>query len=215
MSGAQAPSLAPAAVPAATLAGGGPLLRGDALVAGYDRPVVGPVSFAVAAGEVVGMAGPNGCGKSTLLRALVGAARLFGGRLERAPGLAVSIQNQQQPPLDGVPLTGRELLALTGASPSGLPPWLEHRLDERLDRLSGGQRQYLSLWASLGSDAALVILDEPTNNLDPAGVAHLAEALRTQAAAGRAFLVVSHDADFLASACQRRVAMAPRTEDGA
>ncbi|QEL63781.1 hypothetical protein OTERR_03050 [Oryzomicrobium terrae] len=183
------------------------LLSLDAVVAGYHQPVVGPVSFAVAAGEIVGVVGPNGCGKSTLLRALVGAARLFSGRVSRAPDLVLSIQNQQQPPLDGVPLTGRELLALTDATPAGLPPWLAGRLDERLDRLSGGQRQYLSLWASLGAAADLVILDEPTNNLDPAGVGHLVDVLRAQAATGRAFLVVSHDADFLASACSRREAL--------
>jgi len=105
----------------------------------------------------------------------------------------------------GVPLTGNELLGLTGASAQGLPAWLGTRLGDRLDRLSGGQRQFLHLWACLQAPGDAVLLDEPTNNLDPDGVTHLVGALRARAAAGAGLILVSHDADFVASVCDRLI----------
>jgi len=181
------------------------------LVAGYASPVVGPLSFALARGEVLGLTGANGCGKSTLLAALAGGVRIFAGEVRRAPGVQLTVQTQMQPDFAGVPLSGGELLRLTGASPAGLPPWLADRLGERLDRLSGGQRQYLHLWACLQAPGDVVLLDEPTNNLDPAGVAHLAGALRARAAAGAGLIVVSHDAGFVAAACGRSLQLSAPT----
>jgi ATPase subunit of ABC transporter with duplicated ATPase domains len=102
-----------------------------------------------------------------------------------------------------MPISGRELLALTDATPAGLPPWLADRLDVRLDRLSGGQRHYLTLWAVLQAPADLVLLDEPTNNLDQAGVAHLTAHLCERAENGSGLLVVSHDAAFVEAVCDR------------
>lgn len=180
-----------------------PLLRLHDLVAGWQGPACRPVSLAVQPGEIVGLTGDNGAGKSTLLAALTGRAQVLAGRIERRPGLRLSLQTQEVPPLAGLPLNGRELLALTGAGADGLPPWLHERLDERVDRLSGGQRHYLALWAVLAAPADLLLLDEPTNNLDAAGVAHLAAALRQRAAAGLGIVVVSHDADFVAAVCCR------------
>ena len=173
------------------------------LVAGYAVPVCGPASFILGPGEILGIAGPNGCGKSTLLGAIAGGVRIFSGEIRRSPQLQVTLQTQQQPDIAGVPLSGRELLALTAASADGLPPWLAGRLDQRLDQLSGGQRQYLHLWACLQAPGDAVLLDEPTNNLDPAGVRLLAEALRARAAAGAGLIVVSHDDDFVAAVCDR------------
>ncbi len=160
-------------------------------------------------GEVIGMVGPNGVGKSTLLAAIAGKAQVFAGRLEFASKLRLALQAQDVPPVAGLPLSGRELLALTGASVDGLPPWLADRLDIRVDRLSGGQRHFLALWAVLHSPADVVLLDEPTNNLDAAGVAYLAEHLRDRAAGGVGLIVVSHDVDFVAQACDRVIAMEP------
>ncbi len=179
------------------------LIEAHDLVAGYAAPVCGPLSFALARGEILGVAGPNGCGKSTLLGAVAGGVRIFAGSLVRAPGLQVTLQTQRQPEVAGLPLSGAELLALTGAAADGLPPWLAERLGERLDRLSGGQRQYLHLWACLQAPGDAVLLDEPTNNLDPAGVRHLAESLRARAAAGAGLIVVSHDDAFVDAVCDR------------
>jgi ATPase subunit of ABC transporter with duplicated ATPase domains len=179
------------------------LLRAEKVVAGWQQAATPQLDMRIAAGEIVGLTGPNGVGKSTLLAAFAGRAKVFSGHIELRPGLRLALQTQDVPPVVGMPLSGRELLALTGATPDGLPAWLADRLDSRLDRLSGGQRHYLTLWAILQAPADLVLLDEPTNNLDLAGVAHLTAHLRDRAAAGSGLLVVSHDAAFVEAVCDR------------
>lgn len=186
------------------------LLRAEGLVAGWRQPATRPVDFTLGAGEIVGLTGPNGVGKSTVLAAFAGRARVFAGRIEQRPGLRLALQTQEVPPVDGLPLSGRELLALTGASLAGLPPWLADRLDQRLDRLSGGQRHYLALWAVLEAPADLILLDEPTNNLDAAGVRHLTAHLHERAGGGVGIVVVSHDAAFVEAACDRIVVLGDR-----
>ena len=184
-----------------------PLLRAQALVAGWQGPATAPLDFVLESGRILGVTGPNGVGKTTVLSALAGRARVFSGLLEMRPGLRLALQTQEVPPVAGVPLTGRELLALTAAQADGLPPWLAGRLDLRLDRLSGGQRHYLALWAILQAPADLVLLDEPTNNLDAAGVAHLASALRRLAGSGTGVVVVSHDHEFVEAVCDQVIVL--------
>ena len=75
--------------------------------------------------------------------------------------------------------------------------YIADKLFQRCDRLSGGQFQLLTVWACLGGDARLVILDEPTNNMDPEAVAALSELLLSSRG-DRAVLVVTHDARFFA-----------------
>ena len=181
------------------------LLTVSDAVVGWQQPTLGPLSLQLMAGEVLGLTGPNGIGKSTLLAAVAGRARVFSGLLERAPGARLSLQTQDVPPVMGLPLSGRNLLTLTGAPLKGLPDWLQDRLDLRLDQLSGGQRHYLTLWAILEAPAELILLDEPSNHLDQAGTRHLARHLRERAAAGAGIIVVSHDAEFVAEACDRTV----------
>jgi zinc transport system ATP-binding protein len=183
------------------------LIRCDGLQAGYARPLVGPVSFSAGRGAVVGLAGPNGAGKSTLLRALVGSARVFGGRIDRRPGVRLSHQEQHFDSLAGLPVSGADLLGLTGAPAAGLPAGLLGKLGARLDRLSGGEMQLLRVWACLMAPADVVLLDEPTNNLDREGSAFL-EALLARHCADRAIVVVSHDARLLRSACTALVELA-------
>lgn len=180
------------------------LLTVEGLVAGYAAPVVGPVSFHVDAGEIVGVAGPNGAGKSTLLGALAGTARVFGGTATTAPGARVEVQRQRPVRPAEAPIAARDVLRLTHAKPSEAPETLRPLLRTRIDRLSGGQFQLLSVWACLGSPARLVYLDEPTNNMDAATVDALAAAL-TAARDARGVVVVSHEADFLARVADRVV----------
>ena len=180
----------------------GILLDVRGLVAGYDAAVAGPLDLRLHRGEILGLAGPNGAGKSTLLKALWGGVRVFEGQLFKAPGLTFSHQAQGFADLRGVPLTGRELLGLTGAASAGLPPWLAERLDWRLDRLSGGQLQFLRLWACLMAPADVVLLDEPSYNLDRAGVAYLADWLG-RAHADQGIVIVSHDPALIQQVCTR------------
>jgi ATPase subunit of ABC transporter with duplicated ATPase domains len=182
------------------------LLRAQGLVAGWQQPATRALDLAIAAGEVVGLTGPNGVGKSTVLAAIAGRATVFAGRLERAPGLRLGLQTQDVPPVVGLPISGRELLALTGATSSGLPPWLAERLDTRLDRLSGGQRHYLTLWAVLQAPADLVLLDEPTNNLDPPSRQAVADALTSWKGS---IIFVSHDTEFVEQLQPTKVLLMP------
>jgi zinc transport system ATP-binding protein len=182
------------------------LLTVKDLSAGYARAVVGPISFSVHRGDIIAVRGPNGSGKSTLLNALAGGARIFSGSVERAPGVRVSHQQQAALPLDDVPLSGRELLALTHAGPQGLPDWITPLIGKRLDRLSGGQLQFMQVWACLKAPVDVILLDEPTNNIDPAGVKHLEGAILAMRAT-HAVLVISHDQGFLDRISTRTIAL--------
>lgn len=175
-------------------------------VAGYTHAVSPATTFAVARGEVVGLAGPNGIGKSTLLKAISGAGRLIAGRIERAPGTRIGYLPQQPVRLPEAPLSGRELLVALGADHLTPPDRLEEKLDMRIDRLSGGEYQLMLLWATLAGEGDLILLDEPTNNLD---TGHIRTAVDEIAAARaqRAMLVVSHDRGFLDTVCNRIVAL--------
>ncbi len=183
------------------------LIRARALVAGWESLATAPLDFVVESGRILGLTGANGVGKTTVLSALAGRARVFSGVLEARPDLRLALQTQDVPPVGGVPLSGRELLALTGATVDGLPPWLAGRIDDRLDRLSGGQRHYLTLWAVLQAPADLLLLDEPTNNLDAAGVGHLVIALRRRAESGIGLVLVSHDHEFVDQVCDQVIVL--------
>lgn len=190
------------------------LLRLESLVAGYARPAVGPVSFALGAGETLGLWGPNGSGKSTLLHAIARCARVFSGRIERAPGLTLAYQEQRPVRLPLMPLAGGDLLRCAGVAADRPPPGpLAGLLGRRIDRLSGGQYQLLCVWAALAGGAGLVLLDEPTNNLDPEHERLLAGMLSAPGAGApvgagdgrgpRAVLLASHERGFLDAACTR------------
>jgi ABC-2 type transport system ATP-binding protein len=184
------------------------LLRLEAVRAGYQRPVVGPVSFEVRPGEVLGLSGVNGVGKTTLLKALTGEAQLFEGRIERAPGLTVAHHRQRPERPPELPLTGAEVLRLAGARAQALPPRLRALCGRCLDELSGGEFQLLQAWACLTGPARLVLLDEPTNNLDQGAIELLLAELK-ELDRGRAVLIVSHEQDFLTAASDRMVSLCP------
>lgn len=174
----------------------------DRVEAGYERPVIGPVSLVIEPGEVVAVTGPNGAGKSTLLNAITGVAHVFAGTLVRRSRLRVAHHAQSPLSLNNVPLSGRELLALTCADLTELPDTVRSLLSRRLAELSGGQLQILQVWASLAAPVDLVLLDEPTNNLDAAAVAMLESAIRARPT-GRAVVLVSHDRRFIDAVASR------------
>jgi ATPase subunit of ABC transporter with duplicated ATPase domains len=181
-----------------------PLLRLDEAVVGYDRPVAGPLSFEILPGELVALCGQNGSGKSSVLGAILNRVTCFSGHISRSPTLRISSLDQHSPWPAELPLSGRELLALSGVSTEGMPRPLGLCLDQRLDRLSGGQRQLIRTWAAIQQPADLLLLDEPTNNLDPEAEQLLADAL-CRRPSHLAVLLVSHEPLFLASLPARRV----------
>ena len=173
-----------------------------------DIEAVRNASFVAAPGRVTGFLGPNGAGKSTTLRMLLGLARpdsgtaLIGGRryaeLADPTGTVGAVLD-----LAGAhpAMTARGHLraysALGGhdadrveavAELSGMAEYL----DRRVGGFSTGMRQRLSLATALLGDPAALVLDEPSNGLDPAGIVWLRTFLREFAAKGGTVLISSH-----------------------
>ena len=182
-----------------------PLIEFEDVVAGYAKPIVGPVSFKVRPGETVGLAGPNGSGKSTLVNAMIGTSKVLKGTLRKSEGLRVNVQRQHPVRLSEMPMTGRELLRLAGAPESAVPRSIEPFVGRRVDRLSGGQFQLLQVWACLGAPADLVILDEPTSNMDVDSKSSLETILAGSHEFVQAVLIISHDHDLLQRVTSRIV----------
>lgn len=173
-----------------------------------DVTAVDDVTFALAAGTVTGFLGPNGAGKSTTLRLLLGLASPSSGDASvfgrRYPELADPIRHV------GAVLdvhdfhparTGRDHLRVLALA-AGLPASrvdevlalveLEAAADRRVRAYSLGMRQRLGLAGALLGQPRLLVLDEPANGLDPAGVQWLRGVLRGFAERGGAVLVSSH-----------------------
>ena len=166
------------------------------------------LSFTVCPGRITGFLGPNGSGKTTTLRMLLGLMAPTSGRaligdtpyeaIERPAGVvgAALEASSFHPGRTGLghlrmlaPQVGvddarcREILDFVG---------LTDAVNRRVGGYSMGMRQRLGLAAALLGDPRIVILDEPTNGLDPQGIVWIRELLRSLAAQGRTILVSSH-----------------------
>lgn len=180
------------------------LLQLNAVSVGYQQPILSNVSLQLDAGEVLGLLGSNGCGKSTLFKMLCGEAQCFAGTWQLAPNTQISLQKQHPVRLANFPLSVKEYLSLMHANSQTMPPRLHALLNKRVDSLSGGQFQLLSIWACLASPSQVILLDEPTNNLDPLGVSLLI-ALLQQRRAEQGIMLISHDKDFVTATTSRQI----------
>ncbi len=195
------------------------------------REVLRGVSFAVGPGELVLLAGRNGAGKSTVLRSLVGAlapdagaARLGGEPVigwepcARARELAFVPQDTDVP----FDFTGRELVTMgrhphrgrSEALGDGDRAAIDRALslldasafaDRAVTTLSGGEQRRVAVARALATEAKLLLLAEPTNNLDLEHALQLVELLRELANSGHGVLVASHDLNLFGPACDRAV----------
>ena len=189
----------------------GTMLETRALTKRFGRgadaqTAVSDVSLHIQEGEVYGLLGPNGAGKSTTLKMICGMLRptsgemLFGGRPWRRDDLYAIGSLIEEAPLYPN-LTARENLRVR-TTLLGLP---ERRIDEALEavgltdtgrkragRFSMGMRQRLGLALALLARPRLLVLDEPTNGLDPIGIEELRDQVRGFAASGTTVLVSSH-----------------------
>ena len=162
------------------------------------------VSLGIAAGELVCLVGPNGSGKTSLLHALAGIGRPSGivaldgidprtlGSSARPHYLTFLPANRDVP----WPLLARDLIALGGGDAIFPGLELEGLLDRRVDRLSTGERSRILIARALAPRPKLLLLDEPTANLDPLWQIRLMELVRAEISQGeRAALVAIHDLD--------------------
>jgi ABC-2 type transport system ATP-binding protein len=176
-----------------------------------DRTIVDDVSLSLRPREIFGFLGPNGAGKTTTIRMLVGLIRptegsvLIGGHdLRREPEVALRKVGciVESPDLYRF-MTGRENLQHFGRMIGELEEeeidrvsrivGLHHRLDEKVKTYSLGMRQRLGIAQALLGSPQLLILDEPANGLDPAGIREMRALLRRLAhEEGLGILVSSH-----------------------
>lgn len=183
------------------------VIEAEGITKSYDgRPVLKPFSTRILRGDRVGIVGPNGAGKSTLLNLLTGQVPPDQGRLRLGTNLTPTTLDQHRSLLDG-DRTVWDLLADSGGdhvSVRGRPRHVVGYLRDFLfeDRqarspvssLSGGERNRLLLARALARPTNLLILDEPTNDLDMETLDLLEEMLADY---DGTLLLVSHDRDFL------------------
>lgn len=173
------------------------------------RVAVQGLDLAVPAGGVHGFLGPNGSGKTTTIRMLLGLARpsagtmrLFGEPVpDRLPAVIGRVGAVVESPKFSPNFSGRLNLQLLsdaiGAPRSRVDAAIETvqltgRDKDRYKSYSLGMKQRLAIAATLLKDPALLILDEPTNGLDPAGIREIRETIRGLGEAGVTVLLSSH-----------------------
>ncbi|PSQ43332.1 ABC transporter ATP-binding protein [Halobacteriales archaeon SW_7_68_16] len=172
-----------------------------------DMTALRGVDLTVGSGEVVALIGPNGAGKTTLVRAITGTTdydgtvRVFGASPRAVdPGRIGLLPQSFRPPER---LTPRELVRAyaglydTAASPESVlaAVGLDDDADRRYGTLSGGQRRRTCLGLALVNDPDLLVVDEPTTGIDPAGRRRVRERLRSLADEGTTILLTTHDMD--------------------
>ncbi len=184
-----------------------------------ERTAVDHADLQVPAGVAFGFLGPNGAGKTTLIRVLLGLTAASEGEM-RILGMPVPARRHEalarvgaiveEPRFHGH-LTGRENLVVAAAcrdaaAESRIGPSLERvgltdRADERVKSYSMGMRQRLGIARCLLADPELLILDEPTNGLDPAGIIEFREFVRSIVDDGRTVFLSSHLLDEVEKIC--------------
>ena len=196
------------------------LIQATALTKQYGSfKALDECSFGASRGEVLGLLGPNGAGKTTLLRLLMGFLKPTSGnatidgfdcyrqsvdvhrRLTYMPGDARFSRK----------LSGRKILdffaKLRDTTPSDAVGKLVERLElddsRSVGQMSTGMRQKLALAATLSPEVPLVVLDEPTSNLDPTARHGVLQLLREAKAAGKTVLFSSHVMSEVEEVCDR------------
>jgi thiol reductant ABC exporter CydD subunit len=200
---------------------------------GRGHPALRPISFTVDPGEMVAVVGPSGCGKSTLLGVLLGLIPLDGGSV-RVGGIGLHELDidswrsrlawvPQHPYLFAASLVDNVRLGRPDAPPRDvagaiagagleevvdrLPRGLDTRLGERGAGLSAGERQRVALARAFLMDAPMLLLDEPTANLDGATEEAVLGGIR-RLVVGRTVLLVAHRPELVALA-DRVVSLVP------
>jgi ABC-2 type transport system ATP-binding protein len=184
-----------------------------------DRAAVDGVDLVVPGGVAFGFLGPNGAGKTTMIRTLLGLTRATSGDVvllglpqpaKRSEALA-RVGAIVEEPRFHPHLTGRENLKIVAAArdraaegridESLARVGLSHRAGDRVKAYSLGMRQRLGIARCLLADPALLILDEPMNGLDPAGILEMRHLIRAFGSEGHTVFLSSHLLDEVEKTC--------------
>ncbi|OAN46911.1 ABC transporter ATP-binding protein [Chloroflexus islandicus] len=184
------------------------------------RLAVDQLNLTVGKGEVFGFLGPNGAGKTTTIAMLLGLVKPTKGRaivlgydVQREPALALQrVGAMIEAPAFYPYLSGADNLRVL-ARAGGIPlervqrvleiVELSDRARDKVSTYSQGMKQRLAIAAALLPDPELIMLDEPTNGLDPAGTVEIRNLIRDLAAGGRTILLCSHLLHEVEQLCQR------------
>src|SRR5436190_9025832 len=186
-----------------------------------QRTAVDRVDLVIPAGAAFGFLGPNGAGKTTMIRTLLGLTQPTSGEVvllglpqpeKRSEALA-RVGAIVEEPRFHPHLTGRENLKIVAAArdqaaEARIPDALERvglaqRANDRVKTYSLGMRQRLGIARCLLADPALLILDEPMNGLDPAGILEMRHLIRAFVAEGRTVFLSSHLLDEVEKTCDQ------------
>jgi ABC-2 type transport system ATP-binding protein len=186
------------------------MIKIDSLTKRYGTfTAVDDVTFTAEAGRVTGFLGPNGAGKSTTMRVMVGltpptsgTARISGRLYSDLPNPGLEVGVLLDASAQHAGRTGREILTIA-ARTMGIPrvrveemldrvSLTEEEADRRVRNYSLGMRQRLGIAHALMGDPSVLILDEPANGLDPAGIRWMRGLLKSYADRGGTVLLSSH-----------------------
>ncbi len=176
---------------------------------------VNQLDLEVKRGQVFGMLGPNGSGKTTTLGMLMGVVNPTSGSFSWFGEPATHHTRKKigavlEHPIFYPYLSGQKNLELNamikGADPNNIPKVLEtveltSRKDDKYRTYSLGMKQRLAIASALVSDPIILILDEPTNGLDPMGIAEIREIIKKIAADGKTIILASHLLDEVQKVC--------------
>ena len=184
-----------------------------------DRPVLEGIDVGVKQGNLLALAGPNGAGKSTLLKLMAGVLRPARGTIEVLGADVPSLPARERARLVAMVPQNPELphgaaaleVVLLGRNPHlGLLSWereadldaavnamrmtsADDLLDRSIDELSGGERQRVAVAMALAQETPVILLDEPTANLDLAYQSAIMSLLRDLVALGKTVVTAVHD----------------------
>ncbi|MGL5411611.1 ABC transporter ATP-binding protein [Cetobacterium sp.] len=185
------------------------------------KEIVKDLSFTIEEGEIFGFLGPNGAGKTTTIKMITGLISITSGEIlidgisikknfeEALSNVGGIIENPEMygylSGLDNLKLYGRMQGSLDKNRISEVVSLvkLENRINDKVKGYSLGMRQRLGLAQALIHKPKLIILDEPTNGLDPVGIKELRETLKSLTATGTSVLVSSHLLSEMELMCDR------------
>jgi ABC-type multidrug transport system ATPase subunit len=181
---------------------------------GYVRALNG-VSFEVPKGSVFGILGPNGSGKTTLLGIVMDVLKATSGTYSWMGHPATEEQRRQIGTLLETPnfyhyLSGERNLRIAAAikqkDPADIPRVLQivnlwQRKDSKFSTYSLGMKQRLAIASTLLGDPDILVFDEPTNGLDPAGIAEIRELIKQLSKQGKTIIMASHILDEVEKVC--------------